>query len=205
MRQIESFFLGILAALGALVSQSFILLIIGFFIRKSEISAYGQSAIGFSDAKMLPLLIVIPVAVLVEEIFKYIIIVKKVDLISYGRSLLFNSLLVGLGFAGLEAFLIYSGFENRIISSMNVQNVIEIVSIHIFTAGIIGYYIATRNPKKIATFFEAVLTVFLIHLAYNLLALYRNTSLDPFIFALLAVLFIVNFSNFISINKKLAS
>jgi len=205
MKQIESLFLGILAALGALVSQSFILLIIGFFIRKSEISAYGQKTIGFSDTNMLPLLVVIPIAVLVEEIFKYVIIVKRVDLISYGRSLLFNSLLVGLGFAGLEAFLIYSGFGNRIISSMNVQNVIEIISIHIFTAGIIGYYVATRNPKKIATFFEAVFIAFLIHLTYNVLALYRGPFLNPFIFALLAVLFIINFSNFISINKKLAS
>ncbi len=190
MAQIESFFLGIIASLGALVVE--LIVFVAF-------SAYTNPAseISFSQLFLVPGFIAVGAGI--EEIFKYVVIVKRVEMLSLSRSYLINSFLVGLGFFSLELGLIATT------SSLPPTNtLLEIAIIHIGTSGIIGYIIATKNPKKIGTFLYAIILTSMLHSAYNLLVLNRTFFLNFVVFALLGFILLLNIVNLIRINKELA-
>jgi hypothetical protein len=192
MKQIESLFLGIIAALGALVIELFVFAVFGTASLDKNIIAENVSSLNY----------LLVVTVFIEEIFKYLIIIKRIEYFSIGRALILNSLLVGLGFSGVETALIYLGSAG---GTIPYQSLIEIISIHIFTAGIIGYFIATRNPKKISTFAIAVVLAAFFHLSYNILALYRNDWISISIPIFLGMLLAISIFNLIVVNRKLAS
>lgn len=192
MKQIESLFLGIIAALGALVVELFIFAIFGTASLDKNIIAQDVSSLNY----------LLVITVLVEEIFKYLIIIKRVESFSMGRILILNSFLVGLGFAGVESSLIYFRSAGGLIP---YQSLAEIILIHIFTAGIIGYFIATRNPQKITTSIKAISIAVFIHLAYNIMVIYRNDQISIIILAFLGGLAAINILNLVIIERRLAS
>lgn len=190
MAQIESFFWGIIAALGALIIELII------FIAFST-SGNPTQNISFSSLFAIPQLIII--AAFIEELFKYLIIVKRVDVMSMGRTSLVNSFFVGAGFLSTELALISQA------STLPPTNLlIEISIIHIGTAGLIGYIIATKNPNKISTLLIAIILATILHSSYNLLVLKRIPISNYAIFALLGTILFANFINLIRINSKLA-
>ncbi|MDD5396983.1 MAG: PrsW family glutamic-type intramembrane protease [Candidatus Moranbacteria bacterium] len=190
MHQIESFFWGIVAALGALVVQ--LIAYIGF-------SAYANNPnLTFPQLFAIPTFLI--VGVVIEESFKYLIISKRVELYSQDRSYLINSFFVGLGFFATELLLIFSSTAN-----IQTKSLFEIAIIHLGSAGLIGYVVATRNPRKISTFLLALMVATFFHGAYNLLLLTeRNFIVNGVTISLLTVLALLNFSNLIFINKRLA-
>jgi hypothetical protein len=191
MRQIESFFWGIVAALGALVLE---------FICFSGISAFfnsSSSTLSYSQVFLVPWFIVF--AAFIEESFKYLIIFKRVTTFSLEKTFLINSFLVGLGFFSTELVVIsLSG------PLPALHFLIEIAILHIGTAGLIGYFIFTKNSKKISTFFFAIMVAVFFHSTYNLLTLERNYFQNYAIFALLGLLILINATNFLRIRSKLA-
>lgn len=190
MRQLESFFWGIIAALGALVIE--LIVYIGFSVSNDP-----TGSVSFAQFFLIPRFILIGAAI--EEIFKYIIISKRIDMLSMRRSYIFNSFLVGLGFFSVELGLI------MLTGNLPQSNILgEIAILHIGTAGIIGYIIATKNPKKISTFLQAVILATLLHGTYNLLILKRTFILNYAITSLLAIIVFLNLINLIRIGRKLA-
>lgn len=190
MRQLESFFWGIIAALGAIVMELVI-----FIIFSATMSSAGS--VSFSQLFLMPQFIIL--AAYIEEIFKYIIIAKKIDTFSFNRSYLLNSFLMGLGFLAIEL-----GIAEVAGPLPKLNILLEIATIHIGTAGIIGYIVATKNPKKLSTFFQAIIFATFFHAAYNILILERTFVLNYAIFVLLTILVLYNLINLFRINSKLA-
>ena len=191
MRQIESIFWGIIAAAGALFMQLVVFL---------TISTYQEQNQDFSFENFLIMPSFIVIAAAIEEIFKYIIILKCVDLYSLEKSYLVNSWLVGLGF-----FLVEFAMINQNYPTASNERLLEIAILHIGTAGLIGFTIATRNPKKIWTAIVAIFTATIPHLVYNLLQLKRESLfVDYTVFVLLGLLIMFNFINFFRIRGELA-
>ncbi|MEI7891042.1 MAG: hypothetical protein WCI36_03665 [bacterium] len=190
MNQIESFFWGIVASLGAIIVE------IVFFIAISS-SMSLPANFSFSNLFFIPQFVI--ASVIIEESMKYLIIAKRVDDISLERTYLLNSWMVGVGFFFVELGLMLTNG-----SSIYDKSLIEIAIIHIGTAGILGYVVAIKNPSKIKTFFQAIFLTSLLHGAYNFLVIKRNFVFDYFIFTLLFIVIMMNIINLIRINKKLA-
>jgi predicted DNA-binding transcriptional regulator len=190
MKQVESFFWGIIAALGALVVE---LLVFVIFSGSTD----QTNNISFTQLFVLPQLIVLGACI--EEIFKYIIISKRIEMLSLRRSYLINSYLVGLGFFSIELGIVLA---TGAVPATNI--LVEIAIIHLGTSGIIGYIVATKNPKKIMTFIKAVLFATFLHSTYNILILDRTFIINLAIFALLAFIIIFNLVNLARINNRLA-
>jgi len=192
MKQLESFFWGAIAALGALVIQMIAVMAIGAFqdpYAKTTSLAYLSTVWGIIGAAF------------VEELFKYIVITKRIEYLSLEKSFVVNSLFVGLGFFAVELALLHL---KHVPITQNILVLGKIGIIHVATAGIIGYRIAIRNPKKIATFISTLLVVTTIHSAYNLLVNYPNQLTEPLISTLLGFLICVTVFNFFHISKQLA-
>lgn len=190
MKQLESFFWGIIAALGALIMELVV------FMLFSELTSQSES-FSFTQLFAIPKLIL--VGAFIEESLKYLIISKRIELLSLGRSYITNSLLVGLGFFSIEL-----GIAMTTGTLPETKLLFEVALIHMGTAGIMGYIIATQNPRKTATFLYALLTATFLHGAYNFLIIERTLVIDYAVFGLLIAIIIINILNFIRINKKLA-
>lgn len=190
MRQLESFFWGIVAALGALFLQLVVFISFLTFSGKNEI-------ISFDTLSLLPAFI-IPFA-FIEELFKYVIISKMIETYSLHRSFIVNSLFVGLGFAFTELMLLANVGtlpEKRILA--------ELATVHLGTSGLIGYLVATSNPNKIKTTIWILLLATFFHAGYNLLITERNLAQNYIIIFLLAILVFGNIFNLLRIESKLA-
>lgn len=158
MKQIESFFWGIPAALGALLLQIAILAV--FLILQDPMGKMQIDTL----ARTLP---GIGIAVLLEEIFKYLIIAKRIDAISLGMSYFFNSLLFGLGFAMTEQVIGYLTYGQ--VSEGELFPIFGAMSVHIITSQLIGYRISAANPMKARVILPAILFATIVHFFYNFL------------------------------------
>ena len=106
--------------------------------------------------------------------------------------------MVGLGFFSVElGIILISGAITKI------EPLGEIALIHIGTAGLIGYVVATRNPGKAATFLSAVFFASVFHAAYNFLTIDRTFILNYAVFALLTILMISSIANIMRLPSKL--
>ena len=195
MKQIESILWGMFAAIGALFFEAVLFALVSiFFIPGKELS------LNFSS----PLNYILIASIVTEETFKYLIIAKKIESFSYERSLIINSLLVGLGFSLIELLLIYGKFFTNLSLPFEPGKIIGLVLLHILISGIIGYFVAFQNAKKYKTFIKTIILVSLIHFSYNALVIYPNEFTNFLIIFLLAILATVNLFNIAVINKKLA-
>lgn len=191
MKLIESFFWGIVAALGALIAQLFVFIGISIYSGPAAV-------ISFTQLFIQPYFIII--AACIEEFLKYIFISKHIKTISSKRSCFINSLFIGLGFFGVE-FAFFSASESQL---PHAQFLAEIAVVHTGTAGIIGYFVAMKNFKKLSTFLPALLLATFFHLTYNLLAIERAPIENYAIFMLLGLLITFNLANFFRFGKGLA-
>lgn len=190
MRQLESFFWGIIAALGALFAELVIYIVFStFFPQVAQLS--------YDALSSLPAFII--AFAFTEELFKYIIIAKRIDTYSFERTFVVNALMVGLGFAATE-FMLLSSIgnmpENKIL--------LELATIHIGTAGIMGYLVAIKNPKRIRTFLQTAIIATTFHAGYNLLIEKRELLQNYLILSLLGFLVIYNLFNLLRVKSKLA-
>lgn len=190
MAQFESFLYGIIAALGALFVQ------IGIYVAASFY--FGNNfSISFANLFLIPGFLVL--AAFTEETFKYLVISKKIDELSFEKTYVVNSLLVGIGFA-LTEFLLFMSSGN--LPSTKILG--EIFLLHVGTSGIIGYLVGTNNPKKIATFIYVAFIATFFHAGYNLLIQNRAVVENYLIFGILGFLILANLFNFSRISRKLA-
>lgn len=196
MKQVESFFWGIVAAFGALMAE---LLIFGLF----PFFAATEKRLDFALQDYSGhFLFFLAATALIEELFKYIVIAKRLEALFMEKSLFFNSFLVGIGFSFTEIFLIQ---KNSVINwSSDYQNVLGIALIHIATAGIMGYFLTVNNPRKIKTFLKAIFTTFCIHFSYNALTNSTGWNANYIVCAFFVLLLIANVVCFIRIKKQLA-
>jgi len=195
MKQIESILWGIIAAAGALF--------LGILISTLAPILFGpekELSMDFSS----PLSFILIVSVLIEEVFKYLIIANRIEKFSYGRSLIANSLLVGLGFSLVELALIYGKFSANPNPFFELKEMAGLVLIHILTAGIIGYFVAVCKTGKYTTFTKAIIAASVIHFLYNTLIIWQNEFTDLLIFSYLGLLMIYIALSIMTINKKLA-
>ena len=191
MRQLESFFWGIIAALGALIFQ--LIIYIGFF----SWTNLDIKTITFQQLFVIPQFILI--GAFIEESFKYLIISKQIDTFSQNRFYIINSMFVGLGFFATEMLL-----ANMSGDAIQTKFICEIAIVHLGSAGLIGYFVATKNPGKFLTFLTTVALVTFFHSIYNLLIIQRTFATNITIIFLLSLLVLLNIINFFNINSKLA-
>lgn len=185
---IESFFLGIIAALGALIVE--LLVFIAF-------SFYSSSDVSLSFFQLFTIPTFIILGAVIEEFLKYTVITKRLEKLSIGKTLVYNSFLVGFGFFATETCLAYFS------RSMPPNNLlVELAIIHLGTAGIIGYVVASRNPKKLSTPVLALFLASFFHATYNLLILNRTFIVNYTIFTLLAIVLFFSLTNLFRLNKK---
>lgn len=196
MRWIESILWGIIAAAGALFLGILISTLVPILLGPGK-----ELSMDFSP----PLNFILIASVLMEEIFKYLVIANGIEKFSYERSLIANSLLVGLGFSLVELALIYGKFPANPNPSFELKNIAGLVLIHILTAGIIGYFVAVRKTGKHITFIKAIIIAFAIHFFYNALIVWQNEFTDFLIFSFLGAITAVIALNAMNINKKLAN
>ena len=187
---IQSLFWGIIAAGMSLIFQ---LMLISFLFALSadRINNFSMNSFYF-----------LIIFALTEESFKYFIITKKINLISYGRGFLINAWTAGIGFSLLEIFIIYQ----KNIQENNNLSLIELsqtAPLHILTFGILGYQISTQNKKYIN--FSILLTVSLIHFAYNFTIINLEKYEQYAVWGILSLLLTTNIYYFLIVNKKLAS
>jgi hypothetical protein len=186
-KYIESFFWGIIAALGALIVEIIFYIIASFFIDPT-------GSVLFSQFFIVPQFII--AAACIEEVLKYIIIFKRFSVLPPGKSKLANALMIGLGFFLSELVLI---LVTRI--SPAPQFLIEIAIIHVGTAGLIGSILILKNYQKIATFLYTITVAVAFHAIYNILSLERTYINNYFIFFVLGGLIITNFVVFFLTRK----
>lgn len=184
--KIQSLFWGILAAGAAL----FIELILASLFKIDILESIASSFV-----------IIIILSVFVEEIIKYIIIIKKIDDFSFGRSAIINSWIAGAGFASVEMFLIYQKIlSDNII--LNESDFIKITLLHMLTFGIFGYRITIRKDNILD--YRTFIFLFSLHLLYNLSAQFAGEFGYFMGISVLTILFLYNIFGFFVVNKRLA-
>jgi len=180
MRLIQSFFLGIFGALGALFLEIIFLAISSPLSSAAQIS---EETTTFGYFFFL--------AIAAEEFSKYILIGKVLD----KKNIVLNSLFFGLGFSALEMFLVYWNYKNG--TPVELIGILGIIIIHISTAIIIGYSLKKNTATLISGLFFGLIPAFLVHLAYNLLRVSETAHQKELTFVLLALLIIADIFFFI--------
>jgi len=139
---------------------------------------------------------------LTEEFFKYFIVSKKIVYLSYGKGFIINSWLAGVGFSLVELFAIYQKNLHEVMS-FNGLDIVKTSLLHIFTFGILGYFLSTRDKKginlKVLSFNS------IIHLIYNYSIIYLDNFSYQITSFLIIVLLTINLFLLFTVNKKLAS
>lgn len=188
MKLIESFLWGIPAALGALFMQIGIVAVLSIL----------NGPTGTIEPEMLmqtPQGLL--VFVLLEEIFKYIVIAKRIDSISLNMSYFSNSLVFGIGFAITEQFIRYSAFGP--IGTGDAILILGAASVHLITSQMIGYRISSTNPMKAAVIVPTIALATGFHFLYNFLLLlleYSTLSIAYGALVILAAYTLVNVYRF---------
>lgn len=137
-----------------------------------------------------------------EEFFKYFIILKKIIPLSFGKSFLINSWLLGIGFSLVEIFIIYqNNITNENISSYS--DLMKTAPLHILTCGIWGYFLP--NIKKKNSITKILLFTFSIHLLYNYSIIHFGSYSIYITSPIILLLLLLNLFYFFNVNKKLAS
>jgi RsiW-degrading membrane proteinase PrsW (M82 family) len=139
---------------------------------------------------------------LTEELFKYFIIIKKIIPLSYGRFFIINAWFAGIGFSLVEIFIIYQKniYES---TNFNLLDLAVIVPFHIFTFGILGYFLSISDKKGLSL--KILLFNFILHFIYNYSIIYLSHYDRHINIFIITFLIFINIYGLITINKKLAS
>ncbi|EKE21242.1 MAG: hypothetical protein ACD_7C00304G0012 [uncultured bacterium] len=188
---IQSVFWGIITAGMSLIFQ---LVIISLSISQTNLSEIDKDFFGTIFFLFL--------YAFSEEAFKYFIVVKKIIPLSYGRSFIINAWLAGIGFSLIEAFIIY---QKNIAEKINfsLEDVFTTAPLHILTFGILGYFLAISEKKKINI--NILLFNVIIHFIYNYSILHLDYYSSAIKSAIIILLLAINVYSLLIVNKKLAS
>ncbi len=191
MIKLESFFWGIIAALGAIVVQFVFFILFSTFADPTEKLSY---AYFFS----IPSFIV--AIAFIEEFFKYLILVKKIPSLLSKKTIFFSTILLGIGFFSVEFVLI---LNSDVIPSP--QSLLEIATLHLGTTMLMGYFImiAKANKRTAIPIILPLLFATFLHFSYNLLVSQENSISSNITLAGLIILILVNFFLFYT-DKTLA-
>lgn len=207
-KQIESFFWGILAALGALVTQVFLLFLASIFAfrgKNTSIDAFSVLNVDlFFSLGAFPFFVLIT-AILTEEIFKYLVISKKAAAFSARHLIIAHSFWIGCGFAAVEIFFIRAGIGDIALKDFPFQELAEIAAVHICSAGAIGFFATIQNSNQLKTALMAVLSAFAIHFIYNMSVIFPSDFFSSFVLFFLILLALANALGFAFLKKKFAS
>lgn len=193
MKKFESFLLGLLAAIFALVIE---LIFTSFFPFSEEVGGLEIFGINIIFIGMLTLL------AFIEESSKYLLIAKKIENFSHGKSVIVNSLFLGFGFSFVDIILFRSNYASP--QSLLHIPILEVILLHALTAGIIGYFIGVASSSK-KIFLRVIPLVVILHLSYNLFIIHSNEITTPLKYAFLLILLLINIANLARIEAKLAS
>lgn len=193
MKYLESFFLGIVAALGALFLE---FLALGIYEINFPANKEITGGIFFAS---IPFIAIVSI---IEESFKYIVIVKRIKLLFSGRPVIFASLFVGLSFSVFEIALAIGQIGDSWTNQW--QHLAAIIILHVSTAGIIGYLATISTIKKVTTSAKTILTASGIHFIFNFLVLNPDPSSNYIIILFLAFLVAINTLNITRIGQRLA-
>lgn len=184
--KIQSLFWGIISAGAALFIE-----LIFFAIISSADTTNAETS----------LLVMLALSVLVEEIVKYITILRQIEPISFGRSAIINAWIAGIGFSLVEVAIFYqkSQLENLV---FDWKDLIKISLLHISTFGIFGYKISMKEDNRIDI--GLILSLAIIHFAYNISTHYQETIGYPIDIFILSLLLLYNLYDIVIVNKKLA-
>jgi len=149
---IKPFFFGIIAALGALFLELILYLI--FPEQETQINYYNK----------ITLFLFLVVAI--EEAFKVLLVYKNSEDFSNENDIFISSFFIGAGFALAELFLKDLGSKLFSIGNLNI------FLLHILTAGLAGYLLSKQRSPRKSYLAKIWFLVFLVHLSYNLLAIY---------------------------------
>ena len=162
---LNSLFLGALTALGALVAESALTIIIP------------------SLTESLTLIVLF---VFTEEFFKFLVLQKIATLKHFSSSIFFKSFLMGIGFSLMEITL--NIFNSYPLEKTFFWSCLGLFLIHTFTFTLMGYFLTSPKKKSflmIGLFFSLA---FLSHLIFNLFIWYNlNNFLIYFILASLII------------------
>lgn len=178
MKFIKPFFWGIIGALGALVLEIFFL---GFFPDQEKIFE--------------AITLVLIASILIEEIFKFLMIYQLFRETEKVRDIFSGSLLVGLGFSAVEIFLL--SLKQEFSGNYFYAGSAGIIIVHLATSAILGFLIARNNLKKAVAGIGFIFLAAILHLTYNSLIIYNI----PGIFVLFYLFFLALMLLFI-IPKK---
>lgn len=185
MKLFQSFFLGILGALGALVLE---IIFLPFSLNTEIISEEVTSLNYFFF-----------LAILIEEFLKYIIILKTISRFSKSTNIILNSIIFGFGFSVLEITSIYWNYRNG--GFFDPLALLGIILLHASTAAIIGYVIFKSTQKKILGSILGLFLAFAIHSAYNLLRISENVYQEQLITAFLFFVLILDIFLLVILKK----
>ncbi|MEI8343907.1 MAG: hypothetical protein WCF93_03090 [Candidatus Moraniibacteriota bacterium] len=191
MKKLESFFWGIIAAVGAGVVQFIFFILFSIFTDPAGKLSYG-------DFFSIPVFIL--VIAFVEEFFKFLMLARRITGISSKKTFFYNALLMGLGFFFVEFLLIIIS----ITSATSFQSITEIALLHLSTTAFLSYFIFTANSKKISSAVFAVLTASIFHGAYNFCISQANVFADYLAIIILTALIFIDLVLFLRLGKELA-
>lgn len=155
MRIIKAFIFGLLAALGALCVE--LIISNSYFIlsgKNIESDYFNQ------------LTIFLIIVVLIEETFKYLVLVKLYSAPTGQPPTILPAIFTGLGFSLVEIFLLNQNLFSTIIN-FDAKS-FGLILLHILTASLIGLLLLRKNTSitKIISLAAG------LHLVYNLLVIY---------------------------------
>ncbi len=190
MKQFESFFWGIIAALGAGVVQ-FV-----FFIL---FATFADPTSNLSYAQFFAIPVFIATTAFIEELFKYLLISKRILEHSSERNFLLNAFLFGLGFFAVEFALILASSP-----TLQLPTTAGIAALHLGTTIFMSFFIATRSSKGSNFSLLALLLATILHVLYNLAIAGANQFSGYFAIALLIILLFIDLKLFLRFNQELA-
>lgn len=185
MKQLEYFFLGIFAAVGALVAEVIFLYVVpGFF----------PSIVAIETLNIYYFILM---AAVVEEAFKYSALAFRQKEITDLKNLTAKIIFVGLGFSMAEILLNFwkIGFD---FSLFPVLSALEIFFIHLLTTAISGFLIVRIKNK--CKPLPIILIASVLHFAFN--AMVNFDINDSLILIFLAGLFVINLALFFNLKRK---
>jgi hypothetical protein len=190
MKQFESFFWGIIAALGAMVGQIFFFVLFSTFLDPAGKMSYG-------DFFSIPVFIL--VTAFIEEFFKYLMLTRRILGISSARNFLSNTFLMGIGFLAVEFFLISnSGGAFQLLPTAGI------VVLHLATTLLLGLLIQTNGASKISLAPLPLLLASGFHASYNLAISQANVFFSYLAILALFVLILADLFLFSRSRKMLA-
>ncbi len=167
--KVKSFFLGILAAFGALILE----IIISVFFPQTASAPGG-------------LMIFLILTVLIEELAKGFFIYRNSLELKNSQEIFSAALLVGIGFSFTETIF---HFMNPISGNQEivVLGLLGAFIIHLTTSGTMGYYLGRNPEKEFSSFLKIILLTLVIHFTYNGLIIYNWNYRIIFIYSALLV------------------